>query len=253
MDVESLIKFWDKVITGQKISDTKSPTDNPDDIKSFLYERSLLVMPKVAKATGFGNINLNNDKKRVVKEIFSASTKLPDENWSFFPQRIIKTKKATCAGNTLIVNYLLKKADINFEYGRPEGHSMNFVYLGSETLWLDGANSVFERVGFTDKIIDGVKVRTIESNNSKISYRVVRVLMPRDIIINFFGNMMALKGSAGEGDEVASEIMDEHGDEINRVDLEKWLFYLYPNYMKYTTENEEFLKEAKRIKKLQKS
>jgi hypothetical protein len=253
MDLIPLIRFWNKVITGKEEPKPKSLPDSPEPIKDFLYERTLTVMPEVAVATGFENVNLKQDKQSILRDVFKASSNLPDEDWSFFPQRILKTKKATCAGNTLLVNYLLKKAKIDFEYGRPEGHSMNFVHLNSETWWLDGANATLDKVDFTDNIVNGVKVRTINSNNPKIPYKLVRVLEPRDIIINFFGNMTALKGSAKSGNKYAIEVMNENEEEIDKIDFEKWLFYLYPDYMRYTTQNEEFLEEIERIKNWQES
>lgn len=253
MDVKKLLHFWDTVITGSSESDNKEISKEKDSLKNLLYEKTIKVMPEVIVHTGFDKIGLKQSKNGVLTDVFKVSSELDSEPWSFFPQRIIKTRKATCTGNTLIVNYLFNKAGVDFDYGRPEGHSMNFVYLDSETWWVDGSNTVLDKVRYKDEMVDGIKVRRMESSNPKIPYRLIRVLEPRDIIINLFGNMTAMKHAAKEKrDKYSVEIMDEFGSEIEKIDFEKWLFYLYPTYMKYTTQNKDFSKEVNRIKKWQK-
>jgi len=247
----NLFKVWDLVILGKKKSkELYRGSRDTNSIKENLYTRTLETMPNILKSVGISDLP-STTSIDLVKAIFNSIVEIPPDQNSFFPKRIIETKSANCAGNTLIANSLFAQHKLKFDYGRPEGHSMNLVYIDEKTWWVDGADAVMDIVEIKDRVVNGVRVGKVKTNNAKIPHKLIRLLKPRDIILNIFGNILALQSRAEAGiDKDAIEIMENDGKLIKRVDWEKWMFYLYDDYMKYTITNKEFQKESKRIKEL---
>lgn len=254
-ELNKFIYFWDKFLLGKDFGHLRAHLKNPEDIKNELYRRTLMSMPEVLNATGFDSFSADpKNTLEFVREVFEKASKVSSESCSFYPRRIKETKKATCAGNALLVNAALAAHNIPFEYGRPARHSINFVRVRGETWWLDGTNRVFEKIEYKDEMVDGVKIRRIKPTNQKIYYRLAILHKPRDVIFNLIGNTHAMNLWAYEKtDDIAVEIMKKDGKLVQHIDFEKWMFYLYPKHMHYVMHNKEYLEESKRIKKWENS
>lgn len=84
MNLDKLLRFWDRVITGESFQENVKVSNDPDSIKDLLYKKTLRVMPKVVSALGIRPIEHKQNKEKVLKEIFEASCKIDPEPWSFF-------------------------------------------------------------------------------------------------------------------------------------------------------------------------
>lgn len=251
LNLSKLYEVWDKVVVGLDQRVEHGDSIDPGTVKSELYKSLAIRLPELVKTLGIDTSDHGNNLE-YVRKIFSQACRVPSSGspdgigFSFFPSRILETKTANCAGNTLIVGSLLKSAGVNVLYGRPVGHSMSFVNDHGDMYWVDGANKKFKKVDYTEQQVDGVRVFKID--DPKIRYKIVPVFETEDIVLNILGNLEAVKRNArGEKRPETVDIMKKYGKELDQVDFGEWRGYLYPEYAEYWDKNQEFLAEKRRI------
>ena len=81
---------------------------------------------------------------------------------------------------------------------RPAFHSVNIVRILNEYYWVDSANNAFDRILLDIEDRNGFQIAYIRSKNTRIPYKLAPIFQPRDVIVNIFGNLQALKTRKAE-------------------------------------------------------
>ncbi|NCT55957.1 hypothetical protein GW755_03895 [bacterium] len=230
-DFDSLLEFWNSRILTTPSLKTLSPNiEDTESIKDFLYQITLEDIYKFLSDFNFKVVKNEDDLQHLHKILVS----IPPIDYGFYPKIIKQTLSATCAGSTLLANAVLAKSDIQFEYARAKGHSYNFVWLGDNLYILDGADAVFVKVGkdqFSDQVIDGVKLRSLSHDISRISHDLVMVLKPKGILVSVFGNYRGVLDS-----RAAKEDLEKNYPKL----LGLWHAYLFKKELFISSNNTSF-------------
>ncbi|HSX39003.1 MAG TPA: hypothetical protein VLI92_00175 [Candidatus Saccharimonadales bacterium] len=247
LNIEKLFEVWNKALVGNaEYSMPKLELTNKEAIKLELYKA---VISKLEELVSAFNIDAASTKSEYeyLEKVFNQVSKISDSQFSYYPKRMLATKKATCAGNTLLMSGILNNAGLKLKYGRPIGHSMTFALIDEKEYWVDGANRVLEEIKFTEEVKNNLVIRRVNSANPKIPYQIIPTFKISDIIINFFGNTEGIKQAAAQNNPLAVEIMREDGVLLNQVDFMEWRAYLYPEYDAFQKNDPEFQKEKARV------
>lgn len=234
----SLIKkIWGKNIVGREVE------DNDSDIKSYLYHSFISRNKEIIR---YLDIDIpDTSGLQFLHDIVNRFSKINTNHLGFFPVGILKSKSLTCAGVAMLVNTILKEKGYEVKYARPISHSVNIVNFDDNYYWVDGANSVIAKIQLRIKEMKGFSVGFIESDNLKIDYKIATILNSKDIIVNVFGNIEALKARKST-DKLIDEYLSQN-QEIYEVDFNSYLENLYQNYFDYIRFDIEFNKERNRV------
>lgn len=230
-DFNNLLDFWNsRILTTPSLKSLNPNIEDLESVKDFLYQITIEDLYTFLGDFKFETVSTVFDLQNLHKILVS----IPSIDYGFYPKIIKQTHSATCAGSTLLANAVLARSNIKFEYARAKGHSYNFVWIGDELYILDGADNVFVQVGsdqFSDKIVDGVTLRSLSHDIARISHDLVMVLKPKDVLVSIFGNYRG--------------VLD---DKPTKQDLEKnypkllglWHGYLYRKELNIGDKNQQY-------------
>lgn len=238
--IESFKDIWLKSIVGIGFD------SNNQDFKTFLYESLISRNDDILELLGLKISNVEGID--LLQHLVSDFSKVESNPLGFFPVGILKTRKLTCAGNTMLANKVLKDRGYNVSYARPSGHSVNLVLYDNKYYWVDATNNVLDLIDVAIEKKDTFSIAHINTTNEKIIYKLAPIFKPQDIILNIFGNIEALKARSSDDLQV-KQFLDDN-NVVYKFDFNSVKECLYKEYFDYVRYDPSFQEEQVRVERL---